>query len=567
MNKKQKIITFSMAIGIFLCMLDTTIMNIALPKIQTGLNVSLESLSWALNIYTIIFAVLTIPFARIADLLGKNKVYLIGLAAFMLGSLFSGIAANTIWLVIGRGIQSLGAAIVFPASMTIGISSVNLKDRKAVLTVLGITQGLAAALGPTVGGIITQYLSWRYIFFINLPLITLALVLAICLLPLKNEKVVNAQIDLPGMFLSMIMLFSLTLILIKGNDWGWHSSSIIILGVAFLLSFGLFIIVEHYSHAPMIPLALFRERQFVGAVLAMTLSSIFLVGIMVIMPTFFTTVLGKSELTAALMITPTSLMIFFLSPIGGRLVETTGPRLMMLLGFLLMIAGYIVLAIIDPEHYNQLVISFMLIGGGFGIIAGPIVILGASNFTGELLTASQSVLGLFRQIGTLLAVAVFVSSLTTNLKAAKTRSLNNANTRIEAAALPYASKKAFKENVKKAIEHGGTANKSQSAMTIRVKTITKTKYKAALAHIPNGSSLPETAKQNIYAKVSARVKQNIAHQRSTVLFLTKHIKKDIKGNLKQAFLSPYRKAVPFIILSGFSSFLFYRKKDYHHMSA
>ncbi|KRN06266.1 transporter, major facilitator family protein [Liquorilactobacillus sucicola DSM 21376 = JCM 15457] len=568
MDKKQKIITFAMAIGIFLCMLDTTIMNIALPKIQTGLNVSLENLSWALNIYTITFAVFTIPCARIADLLGKNKVYLIGLTAFLLGSLFSGSAPNAGCLIAARGIQSLGAAIIFPASMTIGISSVNIENRKTVLTVLGITQGLAAALGPTIGGIITQYLGWRYIFLINLPLIALAIILAASFLPLKNEKTIKAKIDLTGMLLSMLMLFSLTLILIKGNDWGWRSFPIIIFAATALLSLGLFIVIEKHSHAPMIPLVLFKDRQFVGASLAMILSGVFLVAVMVIMPTFFTTVLGKSELMAALMITPASLMIFLLSPIGGRMIETTGPRLMMLLGFLLMSAGYIVLSFVDPAYYSQLVISFILIGGGYGIIAGPIVVLGASKFTGELLTASQSVLGLFRQIGTLLAVAIFVSALTANLKTAKAALLKDADNHITASALPSASQSSFKESIRKSIKNGraAKAHHSRTISSDRIKESAKTKYQRNLLHISNSSALPSSTKQKIYAAVYAKVKQDSLRQEQLIKRMAKDIKREGNYQLKKAFMKPYHQAVPFIILAGFSSLLFYRKKDYHHKS-
>ncbi|KRL01507.1 MFS transporter [Liquorilactobacillus capillatus] len=566
MDKKQKIIILLTTIGIFLCMLDTTIMNIALPKIQTGLDVGLENLSWALNIYTIIFAVFTIPCARIADLIGRNKIYLIGLIAFMLGSFFSGSAHNIIELICARGIQSLGAAIVFPASMTIGISAVGLKSRKTVLTILGITQGLASALGPTIGGIITQYLGWRFIFFINLPLTIAAIFLALNYLPLKNEDTIHAKIDFTGMLLSMLMLFSLTFILIKGNDLGWSSSSILSLATLAFFTFILFLIVESRSQAPMIPLTLFKNRQFIGAVLAMILSGIFLVAVMVIMPTFFTTVLGKSELAAAFMITPAPAAIFLLSPISGRLVDITGPRLIMLLGFLLILAGYLILSFSDPAHYYQLLISFILIGGGFGIIAGPIVVLGAASFTGELLTASQSVLGLFRQIGTLLAVAIFVSALTANLQAAKSHSLKSATARIERTALPKPLKKAFQKTTKKVLASDGklSAQEQQAAIKQRTKNITQAKYTATLAHIPDSSQLSRQTRQEMYATIATKVQRTILHQETIMLHTTKKIKKEVKTNLKQAFLAPYQKALPFVLLATFASLLFYRKKDYQH---
>ncbi|WP_143796069.1 MFS transporter, partial [Oenococcus oeni] len=143
MKQKQMAILMTMTISIFLCMLDTTVMNIALPAIQTGLHTDLDTLQWALNVYTIAFAAFTIPLGRIADQFGRNKVYFAGLILFLLGSLTSASSSTVAILIIGRALQSIGAAIVFPASMTIGINSVQLNKRNTAVLILGITQGLA----------------------------------------------------------------------------------------------------------------------------------------------------------------------------------------------------------------------------------------------------------------------------------------------------------------------------------------------------------------------------------------------------------------------------------------
>ena len=154
---KSKLTVVASCIGIFLCMLDTTIMNIALPAIQIGLNVNLNDLSWALNIYTILFATLTIPLSKLSEKLGMHKFYVGGMIIFLLGSLISAFSSNITILIFGRAFQSLGAAVVFPLSMTIGISTVEISDRTKVIAALGVTQGLAAALGPLIGEVLTQF--------------------------------------------------------------------------------------------------------------------------------------------------------------------------------------------------------------------------------------------------------------------------------------------------------------------------------------------------------------------------------------------------------------------------
>lgn len=565
MHKKQKLIILSMMIGIFLCMLDTTVMNIALPAIQSDLNVNLGNLSWALNIYTITFAVFTIPFGRIADIVGRNKMYVFGLILFALGSLLSGSANRAEFLITGRGIQSLGAAIIFPASMTIGISTADVKHRTGILAALGVTQGFASAFGPTIGGVVTQYLGWRYVFLINLPLILIVLILCVVLLPLKNEHRFKAKIDLWGMLFSMGTLFSLTLALVKGNDWGWSSHIIVGLFIAAVISLIGFIVAEHFTKDPMVPLTLFKSRQFTGASLVTVLTEIFLVAVLVIMPTFFTNILNKSELIAAFMITPTSLMIFIFSPIGGLLNDKIGPRLLVSVGFLQIIIGYIVLSVINPANYGQTIISLVLIGGGFGIIAGPLVVLGASNFTGKLLSASQSVLGVFRQVGTLLAVAIFVSALTANLATARSQSITQANTQIETTQLSAKAKTDVAANVKKAISDNGKTTDSNSAQGITPKKtsqLIQSNYQQAIAKIPNAKMMPKKQKALIHTKIAKLVKKTVAKQNLQISAIAKVIKSNTKQNMTNAFMKLYKTALPFAVIAALASLLFERKRDY-----
>ena len=166
LNRKINI-TIAMALGIFLVMLDTTIMNIALPAVQKGIEVDYNQLSWALNIYTIIFATCTIPLSKFGDIFGKNKTYIVGLILFGLGSLFSGFATTFIYLIIGRIFSSIEASILLPLGNAIGLSTWDIRNRFKIVAILGLTQGGAAAIGPTLGGITTDLFGWHWIFLIR----------------------------------------------------------------------------------------------------------------------------------------------------------------------------------------------------------------------------------------------------------------------------------------------------------------------------------------------------------------------------------------------------------------
>lgn len=555
--KQTKLIQFTMCIGIFLCMLDTTIMNIALPAIQTDLNISLHQLSWALNIYTIIFAVLTIPLSRIAEIKGKHKVYLIGLITFMIGSLLSGMAVNLPMLIIGRAIQSMGAAILFPVSMTIGIASASLNQRKQVIATLGITQGIAAAFGPVIGGFLTQYLSWHWVFFINLPLLTLALILCFATLSLKNEPVLKVSIDWLGTFFLMLALFTLVLALLSTNSNGFYSVKVLSLLSIFVISTGLLLWIESKVSDPIINLALFKDRNFNGASLTSILSNFYLIGVSVLLPTFFTKIQGTTELKAALLITPISFMIFICSPISATLLDKLGPRKLMFIGFMFMSAGYFSLFHFNPNQLTQIILTCSLIGAGYGILIGPTVVLSASNFTGELLTASQSVSGVLRQIGITLSIAVFVTTLTGNINYQGKLVQQDIKHLVTHSTLAKSQQATILDNIEKNIA-SQQAYKQQSTQHIsdsQRQTLIKTHTSLALQHIPASRLTPQLNEQ-VKEKVTKKVDQEIKTTNHTINALIASSQQLAKARFSKAFSDIYKIAFPFLLVSTFSILIF-----------
>lgn len=563
MTHSRKIL-LTMTIGIFICILDTTVMSIALPAMQSGLHTDLAHLSWALNIYTILFACLTIPLGRIADIYGRERLYLVGLSLFFLGSIASGLAPTVSFLIAGRGLQSIGAAIVSPASMTIGIQSTSLAGRTQAIALLGVTQGLAAAFGPTIGGVLTQYFGWRTIFLINLPLALTALGLCLHLLDWHHTGSQRETLDIPGTLTSMLTLFSLSLLLIKGNDWGWTSWRIIGLMSTCGLALGLFLVIESRVAQPMMPLALFKDQQFNEAAIVTVAAGIFFIALMVILPSFFTKIQGATELQAALMVTPASLMLFICSPISGFLLNKVGPRTVIATGCLAILSGYITLSLSNPAFYWQVSIALMLYGAGYGVIIGPVTVLAAGDFSGKLLTASQSVIGVFRQIGTSLAVAIFVSALSANISTAKTTVSHHAEQDVAALTIPD---KANRDTLKAVNHQLATERVSASSPTTFISThatrqLIQDHYQTALQQA-HAMQAPAQIKHQIHTQVSRRVSQQVRQANRALNRTVSGIHRDAKRQLTWAFIRPYQLAIPFVSLMLGVLFLFKSRRRYH----
>lgn len=415
MNKKT-LIVIAMCLGVFLTLLDTTVMNIALPGIQVSLNTNLTALNWALNVYSLLFAALAIPLGKLAGRIGRNKSFLIGIFVFLIGSFSSGIAGNIAFLIGSRLLQAIGAAIVLPLSTAIAYSTVEANNRKPIIAAVALTQGLAGALGPGIGGILTQYLSWRWAFFINIPIILLIAVLCFYTFDFRHETVNHEKIDVIGSFLCTFMLFTLTLAIIQGSAWKWTSPAILGLFALSVLSFLVFIWYEDKIDYSMIPMKLFSHRQFNGAALTMVLSTVFFVGVFIVLPTYFVKIQHQTELAASLCLTIISIGLSVFSPLASMLISKIGARLTIFSGFILMGVSYTLYASLNSTHIMPVYTACVLLGAGYGLLLGPVQVLGAGDFKDDLLTASQSVLFVLRQVGLVLAFAVFMSVLNSHIQ-------------------------------------------------------------------------------------------------------------------------------------------------------
>ncbi|QWG63152.1 MFS transporter [Bacillus mycoides] len=560
-------IVFLMCLGIFLCMIDTTIMNIALPAIQSSVNTSLEKMSWVLNVYTMTIAVLAIPLGRIADIFGKAKVYILGLIIFGGGSVLCAFANTGDFLIFSRFIQSVGAAILFPTSMVIGVSAMPLAKRHVALAILGVTQGLSAALGPVIGGIITQNVGWRWVFFVNVPICILGIILCCIMLQVKNEERIISKIDWIGLILSSLAIFSFTLVLVKGNTWGWQSNIALSCYAISTISLILFVLVERKIHNPMVNLKLFKDRMFVGASIVVILSNLFLIGVTVLLPTFLTKIQYRTEIEAAFLVTPISAMIFFVSPVAATLIKKFGKVTIILSGFLVMGLSYYWLQMIDVNSTNiEIIIPCMILGVGYGLVVGPITVLSASSFEGELLTASQSVVSMLRQVGIVLAVAIFVSNLTHNLSLNKENVYRYAEEKVRNIHVNSAQQAEILQVTKEKIEKQSieiNVEKKQNETLVGLSKEKKDelihqKVDEVLSGVP--VEYRDIKREEITNQVTKEVEKQEESIKKEVLVFSKDVSRYAKNKMAMSFTDLYRASVPVILICALVSLLFWEGK-------
>lgn len=571
MTLKKRLVILAMSITGFLVILDTNIMNITIPEIQSGLHVSLTNLSWAINIYTILFAAFLIPFGRIGDIFGHTKLLNIGLLIFGLGSIVSGDSTTLNNLLIGRSIQSIGAAIMLPSGMILAFRQIEKEQRPKIVAILAATQALGAALGPTIGGFISQYFGWHWVFLINVPIVAIVLMITLVTLSMKDEPTKQIKIDLLGSIIIAITLILLTLALVEGRNWGWSSLGTISCLVSSLVLFVIFVIHETTTSEPLIPLSLFRQRNYIGSNVALLIAFIVMSSFIGIMPTFLTKVMGTSELHAALLITPMSVTLLIATPVATKLIEKISNRILIGFGITMLIISVFLLSRLNVEsNWNQLYLIDVLLGLGIGFDAGPAMSIAVKNLDGPRLTAGQNILNVVRNIGVIVGIALFLSLLDGNINIAKKDTYNYSVSEIQKSELPSSLQKKFITKIHSRMSSNQISS-SNGSNGFKIPRIDKSQTNQMIERTSNQSikekssmmrvQLPTVVQQEIHKQVQIKVQDKVATMNVILKKLTKSIRLYLHNHLTDAFLKLYRFELPFVLISIFSIMIFERKES------
>ena len=397
------------SIALVMVTLDNLVVTTALPVIRKDLDASLQGLEWTVNAYTLIFAVLLLTGAALGDRFGRRRLFVIGLALFTGASAFAALASSIEVLNVARALQGVGGAIVTPLTLTILSAAVPAEKRGLALGAWGGIGGLAVALGPLIGGAVTEGISWQWIFWINVPI-------GVVLIPLAWRRLgeshgPSTSLDLGGLVLVSGGLLGIVWGLVRGNGVGWTSPEIAASLVIGALLVAAFVLWELRTPAPMLPMRFFRNRTFTHANVASLFMFFGMFGSIFLLAQFFQTVQGYSPLQAGIRILPWTAMPIFVAPAAGALSDRIGGHRIMGVGLALQAVGLGWLAAVSTPTvpYSELVTPFFLSGIGMALFFAPVanVVLGSvrPQEEGQASGANNAI----RELGGVFGVAVLAS--------------------------------------------------------------------------------------------------------------------------------------------------------------
>jgi EmrB/QacA subfamily drug resistance transporter len=392
-------------VATFMLLLDITIVNVALPSIQRSLHSSFDDLQWVVDAYSLTLAALLLTAGSLADLLGRKRIFILGLLVFTGASLLCGLANRPVVLNLSRGLQGVGGAMMFATSLALIAQEFRGRELGTAFGIWGATIGAAAAVGPLVGGGLTEGLGWEYIFFLNLPIGIVAA--ALSAIKLRESKDPDAaRVDWAGLVTWSAALFLLVLALIRGNDLGWGSTQIVAELVAAGVLLVVFVFAELRQERPMLDLSLFRKPTFAGVSIAAFALSAAMFAMFLYITLYYQNILGLKPVQTGWRFLPLTVVSFFVAPVAGRLSSKFAPRVLMSLGLALVaVALFSMHGVKVDSSWTTLLPGFVIAGIGIGML-NPML---ASTAIGVVPPArsgmASGINNTFRQVGVATGIA------------------------------------------------------------------------------------------------------------------------------------------------------------------
>ena len=407
MGPRRKWFTLvAVSFGLFMIMLDNTVVNVALPTIQQDLDADLSELQWIVAGYALAFAALMLTGGKVADAYGRRLIFVLGIVIFTLASLWCGLADSGDALIAARVVQGAGAALMNPATLSIIAATFPPAERGAAIGIWAGVSALALAIGPLVGGLLTEHLGWNWIFFVNIPVGILGIAASFLLIDESKDET-HERLDLPGLITSGIGLFALTYGLIEANEYGWSSARIVGAFATAAVALVVFLLLERHQRAPMLPLDLFRNRTYTGANTVMLLVALAMFGVFFFVSLYMQNILGFSPVQTGAAFLPMTVLIILIAPIAGRTTDRIGSRSLMTIGMLLVAAELLYFSRLEADSTFWNLLPGLLVGGaGMAMTMTPSAAAATRAVPVDKAGVGAAVLNAFRQVGGSLGIAL-----------------------------------------------------------------------------------------------------------------------------------------------------------------
>ena len=397
----------AVSLGLFMIMLDNTVVNVALPSIQQSLGLSLSELEWVVAGYALTFAALMLTGGKLADLLGRRRVFVAGLVVFTLASLACGLAGSAEVLIGARVVQGIGAAMMNPATLSIITATFPPRQRGTAIGIWAGVSALALAIGPLVGGLLSEHVDWSWIFFVNVPVGVIAIAAAYAFIDESRDTSRDQRPDVPGLVTSGIGLFALTYALIEANTHGWGSTRILSAFAIAAVSLAAFVVLELRQRRPMLDLTLFRNATFSGANVAMLLVALAMFGVFFYVSLYVQQILGYSPVEAGASFLPATILIAVLAPQVGRMVDRIGSRWLTGTGMLLLALSLVLFSRLGTgSSYWDILPGLVVMGVGMALTMTPTTAAAMGSVPRDQAGVGSAVLNSMRQVGGSLGIAV-----------------------------------------------------------------------------------------------------------------------------------------------------------------
>ncbi|MEK4231236.1 MFS transporter [Solibacillus sp. FSL H8-0538] len=500
---------FAVSLGLFLVFLDSTVVNIALPTIMNDFKIDLNVASWIINSFVLTLAILLITVGKLADIFGRIRLFLVGVLIFAISSFLCGVAPSVEVLIASRVLQGIAGAMIIPTSMMLVRTAVPQEKTGLAMGIWGAIGALAVAIGPSIGGVVTEYIDWRWIFYINVPIIIVSFPFLLWVFKGRKDVKAPLKLDIWGVLFISVALYFFTYAILQGEKLGWNSTIIYGYFCISLIAGLLFFIIESQVKFPLVDFSIFKNKEYLGGVISNFFGGLIMMGILILLPIYFTQVKGYSTLQASFLITPLSAVMLVVAPIIGRVMDKIGYQIPMFFGYLFTIASFIPLLKLSANtEISTLILIMSLLGTGLGILMVTSVTVCTATVSDEHMSLGSGIFATARNMGGALGVSIFVSITMSFLNQFSVEIVDDGISQFEKASLPTEVRAAAIEKLEvrreSFFEGGGELERFEISKEI-YERVTLLQKQEVLKQLPPGASITPAIEEQIRLKINTEM--------------------------------------------------------------